>query len=345
MIYENVEFHGVADLRSVPGESGLRLQRIPESVRRYLNEKAALRMLAPDGAEIRFVAGGENIEVTLSSAMSECEVVVFWGGFQDIKRYTVGRKPTTLKLSYPQRLRQMMEPQAGISGFSPSVWRLTLRGKDKHGVICFHDIQGDNLRPPDPSELPKQTYLAYGTSITDGFGATAMHMSFIAQLARQLGANFINLGSAGSAYCEPQLAEYIAQRDDWDFATLELSLNMIGGGFDVEAFSQRARYMVETVADGNPTRPVVCITNWNYFGNLCHHVQGPHGSGLNEAYRQALRKIVSDCNRANIHLLEGADLLHDVTNFSIDLAHPGDAGMTQIAQNLSNRMKIWIKPK
>ena len=56
MIYENVELHNVAEVRSIQGRSGVRLQRVPEDVRLALNEGAQMRLLQPDNAEVRFVA-------------------------------------------------------------------------------------------------------------------------------------------------------------------------------------------------------------------------------------------------------------------------------------------------
>jgi hypothetical protein len=69
---------------------------------------------------------------------------------------------------------------------------------------------------PLPSELPPKRLLAYGTSITEGTASTAAHLSYLAQAGRRLGMDVVNLGSSGSAYCEPEMAHYIASRKDWD---------------------------------------------------------------------------------------------------------------------------------
>lgn len=339
VVHDNVAFHGVAELRRVEDHPGLRLQRVPEAVRLKLNAKAARRMLAPDGAEIRFVSAADVVEVTLSSAESQIEVIAFWGGFQGLQRCRVGPEPATLRFEYPQRVRQLRPDAARGHAFPRHVWRLGIRGTDKHAIAHFHAIRGEGLRPPRADELPERTCLAYGSSITDGFGATAWHLAFVAQMARRLKADAINLGSAGSAWCEPELADYMAARTDWDFATLCLALNMIGGAFSVDEFHERARYMVHAMAAADERRPVLCITPVPYFGDLCADVEGPHGRGLSEPYRDALRRIVSDCPHPNVHMVEGSDLLRDIDGYSIDLAHPGDAGMVQIGQMLAARLE------
>ena len=343
MDHAGVQFHGVAELFAVEGEPGLRLQRVPEQVRKEMRPESARRMLAPDGAEIRFVSEGESVEVVLSSPTTDCELRAFWGGFQDVERHIIRRDATTIRLRYPQRLARLITPpRPAVSGFSRQVWRLTLRGIDKHGTVHFHEIRGRGLRPPRPDELPARTYLAYGTSVTDGFGASAIHLSFIAQTARLLGADVVNLGSAGSAFCEPAIADYIAVRRDWHFTTLCLSTNMIGAGFSAQEFRERAEYMVNAVAGADRSRPVFCITALPYFGDLCSSAEGHHERRRVEQFRQALRDVVARSGHPNLHLIEGADLIVDVEGYTVDLAHPGDFGMMQIAQNLTERIRRFL---
>ena len=209
----------------------------------------------------------------------------------------------------------------------------------KNPTVYFHEIKGRGIRPPKPSEVPSKCYLAYGTSVTDGFSATAPYMTYVSQTARRLGADAVNLGSAGSAYCEPALADYIAACKDWDIATLCISGNMVGGGFTVEQFRERATYMVNTIAASDTNRPVFCITIWRYFPGLCVGTEGNHKLSVVESYREALRQIVRDCPYPNVHLIEGADLLKDFDGYSTDICHPSDFGMIQIGENLAKRIK------
>ncbi|MFM1550237.1 MAG: SGNH/GDSL hydrolase family protein [Lentisphaeria bacterium] len=345
MPHQNADFHGVAELVAVDGLPGLRLQRVPESVRVAMYEKGARRMLGPDGAEIRFVADGPRVSVTLSAPQADCEIIPFWGGFQHIRRLVFGKEPTTFELEYPERLRDLQpgrllaSPRPGWCDdhpFQPNVWRLCLRGLDKHGIIHFHDLQAHGLRTPHPEEVPAQTLLAYGTSITDGFGATAMHLSFLAQAARRLGMDYVNLGCAGSAYCEPELAEWIGKRDDWDIATLCISINMIGAGFSVDAYRERATYMVKQIAASG--RPVVCINAPPYFADVCENLKGPHQPETAAAYRATLRDIVATCGLRNVSLIDGHDLMTSIDGFTIDLAHPSDFGHIQMGENLAAKL-------
>ena len=100
---------------------------------------------------------------------------------------------------------------------APQVYRLLLGGPQRDPLM-IHAIEGENIRPPPPHDLPALRYLAYGTSITHGFDAEGPHLTYVGHTARLLGANLINLGVGGSAHCEPELADYIAAVAYWLFA-------------------------------------------------------------------------------------------------------------------------------
>ncbi|HPP12982.1 MAG TPA: SGNH/GDSL hydrolase family protein, partial [bacterium] len=320
MIFENVELHNVAEVTRCDGQSGVRLQRVPEEVRLKLNAAAQMRMLQPDGAEIRFLFDGPACRVTLSSE-DQTRVTVFHGPFDGRQRFLIGKEARTIEISQPVFLDQLDGKYTEKMFFSPRVVRLILGGPQR-APVWFHGIQGEKVRPPEPGELPRQRYLVYGTSITHGFDAEGPHLTYVAQTARFLRADLINLGVGGAAHCEPELADYIATRSDWDFASLELSVNMLG--FTLEEFYQRVGYFVNRVAGANTGRPVLCITLYPFFLDFGVVPPGLQCQATPEEYRQALRDIVAACPCPNVHLVEGPEILREMTNLTCDLIHPGD---------------------
>jgi len=336
MIYQNVELHNVAEAHGTPSAAGLRLQRVPERVRRYVNPLAQDRYLQPENVEIRFKARGP-CRVTLSSA-GRSRVTVFHGLFDSRRRYSLGVEPETIEVAMPDMLRQLKAHDRKSMVFSPDLHRLILGGPQRDPVY-IHAVEGDGVSPPETTDAPALRYLAYGTSITQGLDAEGPHLSYAAQTARNLGADLINLGVDGSAHCEPQLAEYIAARTDWHVATLELSVNM--QKFSVQEFYDRVSYMVNTIASADVTRPVVCITLLPYYRDLgieVATVQIP----TPRQYRQALQRAVDHCPYPNVHLLHGPDLLVDVADLAADLIHPSDFGMTAIAWKLASSLKFYL---
>ena len=329
MIHEDVEFHNVGELYQDANE-GLRLQRVPEMVRTCLNERAQQRMLAVAATEIRFVSSGDRVTVTLSSEAGT-ELIPFFGPFQGRERIRIPEELTEIEILLPERLACVDSRMRSDFHFSPDVWRLTLRGE----AIWFHGIRGDDLRPPTADELPKLRYLSYGTSITHGAAATASHLTYVAQTAWRLKADLINLGVGGSAWCEPEIANHIAERDDWDIASLALSVNVIGGGFSDDAFRERVTYMVDRVSGSNPDRPVACITLYPHFRDFGGEAEAADKSAR---FRDILRAVVSESNHPNVTMIEGPEILADPGGLTVDLIHPGDLGMIQMGECLARRL-------
>jgi len=337
VIYENVELHNVAEVQSV-SRGGVRLQRMPESVRLKLNEGARMRTLQPDNAEIRFLSEGPVTRVTVSSE-EVTDITLFHGVFDGRERFAITPKPTTIEVRPTPRLLQLAPSHWRHLPFSPYVHRLILGGR-RRAALIFHGAEGKGIRPPKPEDLPSLRYLAYGTSITQGFDSEGPHLNYVAQTAWCLGADLINLGLGGSAHCEPELADYIAMRKDWYIATLALSVNM--QGFPLDEFYKRVSYMVNTVAGQNPDKPVACITLYPYFRDVDISDAGAQYGGTPEDYRQALRDAVVAYPNSNAHLIEGTEILTDIRGLTHDLIHPGDYGMIQMGSNLAEKLKALL---
>lgn len=330
--YPSVSLHNVAE--TVPAEwddDGDRLCRVPERVGAQLNDMARDRVRHATGAELRFVPARDDtaVEVTLS-APERTRVRTFWGAFQPWKPTDVGPGTETLTLSVPERLAELDDDDP-TGRFDPRVCRIRF---ERVPPVAVHDVSGE-CRPPAGDELPDHRYLAYGTSITEGAAASATHTNYVTRVARDCGFDALNFGSSGSAYCERAMAEYIASREDWDLATLALSVNMANtGGFEPEQFRERAAPFVDTIAASHPEKPVVCVTLFPYFDDVIPSGDADHAA----AYRDALRTIVADSRHDNLSLVEGADLV-GLSGLTADLLHPGDHGMKAIGEGLAERLK------
>jgi len=330
----SVSLHNVTETTPAPWTDGdgVQLCRVPEAVRSDVNEMARERLRHPTGSEIRFVPDDEatEVEVTLS-APEPATVRTFWGSFQPWEPIEIGPEPTTLTLSIPDRLRTLTTTE-GTGRFHPHVCRIRF---ERFHPIALHGVP-DDCRPPEVDELPDTRYLAYGTSITEGAAASASHTDYVTHAARACGFDALNLGCSGSAYCETAMANHIAERNDWDVATLALSVNMANtGGFHPDEFTDRAEPFVDTIASAHPDKPVVCITLFPYFDDLTDTGDQEHAT----AYRTALRDVVEESTHTNLALVEGPDLLPP-SGLGADLLHPGDHGMAAIGSNLQRYLQM-----
>ena len=335
MIYGDVELHNVADLEELP-DGGVRLQRCPEELRLLLNESGKSRMRFPSCSEIRFVAESPTVRVTISCSEGAAQVVPFFGMFQGASVYVAAGEKRTIELTPAENFLRLDPAACADMPFSPRVFRFML---GIGGIVEFHGVEGEGVRPPQADELPSVRYLAYGTSITDGSAATGPHLTYVAQAARRLGVDLINLGLGGGAHCEPELADWIAARDDWHIATLAMSVNMIGAGFSLEDFHDRVAYFMNTVAGADTSRPVACITIYPHSRDFPGRFDAPQLKGTPEQYRQALRDAVGESGLPNVHLIEGPEMLTDPAGLTPDLVHPADNGMIMMGENLARELK------
>jgi lysophospholipase L1-like esterase len=325
----------------VPGTGAVRLHRVPESVRDGLEEPARLKTLNPGGAEIRFVINSGKAKVTLSSAEDTGTAMLFHGTFvrRDFE-YTIGREPVTLEISAPEsdvgaRFESLPDETADTLRYHPRVCRIVLR----HGNILLHDISGD-IRPPEPSELPEKTMLAYGTSITHGAAASAFHLTYVAQTAWRLGTDLLNFGVGGACRAEAAFGDYLAQLDGWDFATLALSVNMIGAGFTLEEFHDRTHYLIGKIAGENPSKPIFCISIYPYFGDW-GAIQASAKAPSAE-FRRVLEEVVNELDMDNLHFIPGPEILTDISGLTVDMIHPGDLAMINMGENLASKIELII---
>ena len=330
MIYNNVLLHNVAEC--IQDQDGVRLQRIPEAVRQQVNENAQDRYLRAAGMEIRFLSAGDTVKVALTAAEGDLEIVPFFGGFQHNQIFQIkeGEK-RTIELTYPERLALLDEKQVKAMPFSLRTWRLQLRG----GKVIYHGIEGEGIRPPEETDLPKLKMIAYGTSITQGASASRGHLTYASVTARRLGADLYNLGTSGSAYCEEAIADYIASKDDWNLCLLCVSVNMVNQNFPLEVFQERASYLVRTIAEAHPEHPVFCMSILPYYNELPF-------TNVSEEEAAAKKTRVAQFRQALSDIAAGLPL-KNIDGLSADLLHPGDFGMLEIGERLSERIHRVIK--
>lgn len=336
MRYENLELHNIDGVVKADDRNAVRIQRIPEELRQKINPNAQQMALNPCASEIRLAFEGEEASVTLSSdTLQDC--VTYQGPFR-AETLVIQKEPKQITLRRAELVERLREEYRSNLPYSTDIFRLQFGGRNK-GHIYIHDINGSNIRPPNPDEVPSLRYLAYGTSITQGSQATYASLGFTHQAAWRLGADLINLGMGGSCHCEPEFADYIASRTDWNFATLCLSVNMLAQGFTEEQFSKRVTYMINQIAGEHPEKPVVCITIIPYIRDLCRDAADPAKA---EAFRSILREAVANSEHTNLHVIEGKDLLTSIDGLCTDLLHPADNGMIMMGEKLADKLRAII---
>ena len=331
-----VQLHNFAGVEPTEDAKGVWLYRLPKEVRDKLDtttpkgqeRSGAHQMRFARQSEIRFVLGEgvkpSDVKLHLQ-ATKGANLTFFWG---DVLT-------GTSRLAHGGKARPVIPLSHGlldslIEAFPPGrfanrVCRVVIDG----GEISFHGTEG-NVRPPKPEELAP-VMLSYGTSISQGAAASRCDLAWNALTARALGHDLLNLGSSGTAFCEPAIADYMSGLD-WGLCVIEISVNMAGTGFTTEQFKERAGYMIDKLAKSHPKAPIVCISLFPFgTGDLW---KNPN----TKAYREALKELVEASGHKNVHFVSGPDLL-SFTGLSRDLLHPSDHGMIEISTKLSARIR------
>ena len=320
---------GLLPWETRPGASaeGLWLCRIPDSLRRSLHPRGQIAALQATGAEVRFNLRGGSASLTLK-AMQKPAVVEVWQGPFFVDAHVVQTEPTSIRVALPEH-QPMLEEAAREQPlpFAPSLTRIVLPWRPAVKLIGF---EGD-AAPPLPEQTPRRRYLAYGSSITHGSLSVRPTATFAQRCARRLGVDLLNMGFGGGAKLEPEMAAYLAARPDWDFATLELGINLVDH-VDAGQFERLVDAFVEKIVRSNPAKPIFCI-------DLFPCRQERRDPKRVARFRQVVREKVESLRSARVTHLSGPSLLEGFADLSADLLHPSPAGMEQIGERLAARVK------
>jgi lysophospholipase L1-like esterase len=330
------ELHNIAELDASCGYPGPLVRRIPRAVAERLvtgtlvSEDAAL-------CELRFtVVSGRRLAVVLT-ALAGGDLFIYRGDFlHSHVRLPAGQVYRHI-LDYENDPLARLRPEAFVPrAFAPEVWRVVFDGPTLlHGV----DLMGSVIRPPTPDQKPALRWLAYGSSITHGFTPVTRQQCYVAQTARRLGIDVINLGLSGSCFCEAVMSDYLASRADWDFATCELGVNM-RNTVAPEEFARRARYLVEQITTARPGKPLVLISPFPTGNDWLPEPDLPARN--TRGYEAALRALAGEFAGRGVHLIEGGDILTRVSGLTCDLVHPSTEGHTLMAENLAARLRALV---
>lgn len=342
MIYNNIELFNVAEVENKT-DSGVFLHRFPVDMENKLGYKeyAYGRYVSKlaTGSELRFVTAGNRVDVSLTAIDVDGEILIYKGDYL-YQRYHLKKGVSELIMLNDTIYTHDMDKDLINTGrFSSDVWRIIMC----HGFICqlnFIEDYGYDMRPPTPNEKPNKKWLAYGSSITHGAGAQLHTNSYIMSAARDLGVDVLCKGMGGSCHLESEMADFIAN-EEWDFITLELGVN-VREIFTSEMFRSRAEYLVKTIKEKNPDKPVIFIT---IFPNSATYSNNETVFKTKElAFNKIVREIYNEyAHDGHTFLVEGSDVLKQFDWLTCDLIHPSEYGHFRMGQELANLIRDIIK--
>jgi hypothetical protein len=326
VIFKNIEFHNVEQI--IDSGKGFDLVRVPENVVNSLKEKGNIAYFGT-GVELRFIMKSDEVKIILRAEETEEAQVAYlvFGSLQGGWEYSskiiyTHDSVINIKKPYDMDMLRRIHKENKLP-FDCEVVRVLL----PYCRVKFIDVIGD-ICPPQRSQLPKKRYLAYGSSITHGSLSLNPIASYVYQTAENLGADPINLGFAGSARLEEEMAKYIVSRKDWDFATIELGVNLMGE-LSCEEFKERAKIFIDVLS--KDTRPILCTDIFTLSQDM------DKGSKAEE-----FRKIVRSLAEGKLPYKCGREIMTTTAGLSADFTHPNLRGVNEIAKNMTEFIKANI---
>lgn len=168
----------------------------------------------------------------------------------------------------------------------------------------------------------------YGSSVAQGGCASRPGNTYPAQISRALDSDFINLGFAGSAKGEQEIANYIAKLDmsafcyDYDYNADSL-----------EHYKATHEKFFKIIRAAQPDLPIIMTTRPK------KHITDGEQARIDvmlETYNNAVAS-----GDKNVYYIKGTDLLDDTIAESalIENCHPNDCGFASIARVYANKLK------
>lgn len=337
MKYKNIEVHNVAQLIECE-KGGVSWVRVPEHVYNAMeSDSGRQRCLNNTGVELRFVMKSDKVVLKLGTLGDEDKYItfnVFFGGVQAGWDYfgeggTLFGKNFDIVINKPKNMEDIRKMSAD-SGYdwSADVVRVIIH----RGLFRIIDVEGE-IAPPDKSQTPQKTILAYGSSITHASNSLARSNCWTSVLAHNLNADLINLGMAGSCRMENELVDYIAEmgeKGEWDSSLLELGINVLE--WDVEKIRTRVGNTIMQVAGRNPDKKVYVISPFYCRADY-------HGDNSADKWRNTIEEVVRKLSYSNVEYINGLDILGDISGLSADEVHPNIYGIQQIADRMTEIIK------
>lgn len=340
MLFNGVELYNVEELIKDEKRQGFLMSRVSGKVRSLLNENARMTAYDNSGCEMRFNMDSESVTITLLRIPAGgktldtgiCEI--YFGTFQGayyLSPQIIENEPVEIKITKPENIKEMEEiSRRNNLSFDPNLVRVLLPYDWR---CCLLNIEGDCF-PPGIEQVPEKKFLTYGSSITHGSTSIRPSGIFTRRIADRLGYDLINLGFAGSAYLDKEMADYIAEREDWEFAVLELGINVIEN-CSVEEFKKKVDYFIGKIAKKNPEKWIFCI-------DIFTCARDYNEDEKIELFRKVVRDKVKELSLPKVIYISGKELLTVPNGLTMDLLHPSAVGMEEIANKLYEIIKQRI---
>lgn len=196
--------------------------------------------------------------------------------------------------------------------------------------------KGATFRITHPDDGKRAPVVIYGTSITQGGCVSRPGMSYTSILGRRLGVPIVNLGFAGNAKAEVEVAELLAELKASVFVLDPLA------NLSPEQVGERLPRFVEILRIKHPDTPILLVET-PLFPDM--GFSSPRAERVNSSNNQ-LRKVYEARRAAgdkHIQLVPACDLTVENGEGTVEGLHPNDLGMLQLASSIEPSLRAALE--
>jgi hypothetical protein len=208
----------------------------------------------------------------------------------------------------------------------------------RNGVTSleFGVPKGSAIKPGPARAAGSKAIVFYGTSITHGIGASRSGMTHVAMLGRTFHREVINLGFSGNGRMEPEVVKFVAELDPAVFV-LDCLPNM-----NPQQVTERIVPGVKMLREAHPTTPILLVEDRNIQSGFLVEARRKANEANHAALRDSYAALKTD-NVPQVYYLEGANLLGDDGEGTVDGSHPTDLGFTRQAAEFERVLRPILK--
>ena len=185
-----------------------------------------------------------------------------------------------------------------------------------------------------PSEYKiKKPVVYYGSSITQGGCASRPGNSYESIISRRLDCDYVNLGFAGSARAEEEMAEYIKGLDMSVFV-----YDYDHNAPSVEYLENTHLKMFKIIREANPELPIIMMGRPQFYLD-------EDGENRAKVIKNTYDYAVSNGDK-NVYLIKNTELMAlSQDDGMVDRAHPNDFGFASMALAVGDVLECIFKNK
>ena len=304
--------------------------RMPRDVAKDVSEGIAYRYASLSGGRVRFVTDSSFVAIKIHYSDLCHNDVTPSSASMAFNMYVDGEFGGVFRLP------------DGFSGENFSSIQ-ALKSAGKHLITIFmptHShvdefyigVTPDAVIEKAPDYKYELPVVFYGSSITQGTGASRSGMTYPAQISRMLDTNIHNLGFGGLAKGELPMAKYIS--------TLDMSVFVYDYDFNAttELLEQTHEPFFKAVRDKKPNTTIIMISRPSSF----------RSGDEDTAKRFAIIKRTYDnaiaAGDKNVYLVNGLEFFGELKwECMVDGVHPSDFGYYHMANKLAPMIESLLK--